>query len=1260
LLVRRVKILDALECAKHYQTSDTSQDFIIKHIVQITSTLTKVNNIKEADKDVTYKAVCCLLDVINSGIKREDFDCTSLLESLAIILEKSTIEIANTFHRMGGLDNLSKYLVSKVATSTFPNMKTVMKLLDRSWLSQDVQTTKDIADAIMKHILSIDEDAMKKINSAKSVNSIRINLFQVHVKLFKNYLQSMNHFLTFMEKWAMKLVVYEDADLKLFGLAQIVQIVTRTPPLAYVVTGAGCSHINGTYAAYGELWYQMNIPESYEADPEWSGKRLTLFQCTMRSQHKWWFISEADVDQPGTDKDIDYYQLKSKHGSDELPSPSGWITCKAGTQPPPTVEAIRSEYNTIELVNWTIKNGILGLAMELLSSDDSTIKMTKELISTAVHTDGQGALKYLTEYLTSRNNEFPPLGMAAMLLDVALGSISKNMYSTDACLVCKAVMEHFLSLNDRNIRKLKTNIDDGNNVLLYLSLYATTKHIPLLVRVFGLFRSIPKLDRSSPNDELQVAKDNTKTIVETVMRHILGLDEDALEKVSTKSYSELRSQLLLISEIDMSIVSFFFNYWRQFALKLVTSQSLKVRCLGWNEIDSLIKESAKLRPPPNTIVVSEAERSFFNGTYTLDPESIRGSGCLKPNTKPEYLRKVPDNDPEGAGKTLTIHYSPARWYLVDDEGLQYEHKAVRYNTNLLPTTRWDTSAEVGVGPIMKAESLVPTDEETLEHQLAEWAIKNELIELALGNTAHIELVPKVKRLMVFLAGNTNEGYSSILPSLLMLKPSHIVLAQQTFTSLSDTMILVQLHMLLVAVYSSLPEGLKEVVSPVIKNAVMLRIERNDPMLFELQIGDEFDMILQTNNGETCVVAPSEGIDFSRLGHALRCNTNIEIVRFDSTFTIGNQNGSGFFEGLKHNISILTLSIAGGDVSETAYIELMHAFKDRTTSLMEISIVNCGLDEGKISLITPTIQRCANLMKIRLPGNDIEEAVLTELIPAVTSLEALVTLDLSGNSIGSIGCNILANYLKNEHCQLQDLDISDNQIDDTCISLLTDALVKNNKLERLNLRDNEAITVNGMKDFICVLCNTKTINQTYNSNHTLSSIEYDEEDLDDDDDDDDDLSYYLGLNRNSDKDKVAMEKIIFNHNHLKMDSFFGWDSKGERSLKALPFVVNWFDRAEEVDKEDECDLPEMKLDTIYQFAQAMPLLFVSNTFKVTTKKRKRDESGYCVEGCGIVEMNGIYKRRGKSDGVPKYVFHSQYKGSDEVFTLFRCRLMDNTR
>ena len=91
----------------------------------------------------------------------------------------------------------------------------------------------------------------------------------------------------------------------------------------------------------------------------------------MRSQHKWWFLSEADEEQPGTDKDIDYYQHKSKQHEEAKPPLSGWVTCRSGVDPPPTLKAVGlmvppgEEYNTLEhqLARWAIENGVIELVL---------------------------------------------------------------------------------------------------------------------------------------------------------------------------------------------------------------------------------------------------------------------------------------------------------------------------------------------------------------------------------------------------------------------------------------------------------------------------------------------------------------------------------------------------------------------------------------------------------------------------------------------------------------------------------------------------------------------------------------------------------------------------------------------------------------------------------------------------------------------------------------------------------------------------------
>ncbi len=100
---------------------------------------------------------------------------------------------------------------------------------------------------------------------------------------------------------------------------------------------------------------------------------LTLFQCDMQTDVKCWFISEADKESPGTDKDIDYYQNKG-YGQDSIygsiePPLEGWTTCpKGGCDPPPKLEKLgslldtrRENGDTLEhkLVRWASENKVV-------------------------------------------------------------------------------------------------------------------------------------------------------------------------------------------------------------------------------------------------------------------------------------------------------------------------------------------------------------------------------------------------------------------------------------------------------------------------------------------------------------------------------------------------------------------------------------------------------------------------------------------------------------------------------------------------------------------------------------------------------------------------------------------------------------------------------------------------------------------------------------------------------------------------------------
>ena len=107
---------------------------------------------------------------------------------------------------------------------------------------------------------------------------------------------------------------------------------------------------------------------------------------------------------------------------------------------------------------------------------------------------------------------------------------------------------------------------------------------------------------------------------------------------------------------------------------------------------------------------------------------------------------------------------------------------------------------------------------------------------------------------------------------------------------------------------------------------------------------------------------------------------------------------------------------------------------------------------------------------------------------------------------------------------------------------------------------------------------------------------------------DKLASLLKMNKCTDKSYVAIEKIRKHHPNIDMEPLFEWNMEGEceRDLKALPYIVAWFERAQEaVAEEEEGDfvVDVRKLTMIYQFATTMPLLFVPAY--QDAKKRKRD-------------------------------------------------------
>ncbi len=309
------------------------------------------------------------------------------------------IRLIEKFRASRGFFHLGAYLDARIAKDGFPPCGVIKLFLDaardavpldnfdgrnevKTVFEDDIIST---AQAVMNSLEQKSEDELKRI-SHDDLNTLRWAMQNIYTNLIGSRRNETYRFYQFCRNFALKLITSQSLPLKLYGWETVTELVEFSqdlapPPRAYVATGAGTQFVNGTYeysAKVGEDGfihpktdhaYKRIVPVN---NPNEKQKTLTLFKCTMRSQQKWWFISEADENQPGTDKDIDYYQQKSKKNEENVPPSTGWMTCRnSGSDPPPYLEPkgimvpAGEEYSTLEhqMAQWAIENNVVELVL---------------------------------------------------------------------------------------------------------------------------------------------------------------------------------------------------------------------------------------------------------------------------------------------------------------------------------------------------------------------------------------------------------------------------------------------------------------------------------------------------------------------------------------------------------------------------------------------------------------------------------------------------------------------------------------------------------------------------------------------------------------------------------------------------------------------------------------------------------------------------------------------------------------------------------
>ncbi|XP_067835535.1 NACHT, LRR and PYD domains-containing protein 3-like isoform X1 [Heptranchias perlo] len=94
-----------------------------------------------------------------------------------------------------------------------------------------------------------------------------------------------------------------------------------------------------------------------------------------------------------------------------------------------------------------------------------------------------------------------------------------------------------------------------------------------------------------------------------------------------------------------------------------------------------------------------------------------------------------------------------------------------------------------------------------------------------------------------------------------------------------------------------------------------------------------------------------------------------------------------------------------------------------------------------------------IMRLWLWDNGLTASCTEDLSSALSTNRSLTALNVGCNNLGDSGVKLLSAALRNPDCKIQELDISDNRLTDSCAEDLYSALRTNRSLTWLNLRTN---------------------------------------------------------------------------------------------------------------------------------------------------------------------------------------------------------------
>ena len=252
------------------------------------------------------------------------------------------------------------------------------------------------------------------------------------------------------------------------------------------------------------------------------------------------------------------------------------------------------------------------------------------------------------------------------------------------------------------------------------------------------------------------------------------------------------------------------NVIRGLVLQLLTSDRVELKGFGWERIPIMVSAAKRCRPPPQTVIVSNAARGFVNGTYNF----LKHSSDIRSTV---FEKKVA----EGVGRNVYL-YSVRRascddylWAIVSSrhESVDNHYIAESSSYTQPPSDGWchmspDDKRSIPTLRCISFATSTGEETNTLEHQLVKWAHENGIISLLCNESRNSEFggwafcMSFLIKLMSFMTERCDNDIHSTKHG---LAPSHLLPVWDLVTESDDEDESSNLISLLVMVFPHLPD-----------------------------------------------------------------------------------------------------------------------------------------------------------------------------------------------------------------------------------------------------------------------------------------------------------------------------------------------------------------------------------------------------------------------------------------------------------------------